>query len=107
MKSCPECGGKNTLRIKYWRCNDCNAVFMRGDDNWISVEDRLPENEGNYIVAEYWFAYDHTDVRQRTYGGKDYGWYYSDEEGDYERYLQGYKMIAWQPLPLPPERRSE
>ena len=69
---------------------------------WISVEDMLPEDDGNYIVAEYWLAYDHLDVKQRAYAGEKYGWVYGNNEDEYFRGAAGYKLIAWMPLPKPP-----
>jgi hypothetical protein len=77
------------------------------DREWISVKDGQPKEPDNYIVAEYWGVYDHTDVRQRTYGGEKYGWCYCKNEDEYERDIRRYKMIAWMPLPEPPESEDE
>ena len=59
---------------------------LRPAPEWISVEERLPEREGDYLV---W-----TDL----YRGHAYTDYYVPGIGWDE-----YEVLAWMPLPEPPE----
>lgn len=79
-----------------------NANGKTSEHRWIPVEERLPEEEGKYLVT---FAIDEK-VRLVGYGccQKDilgnnigFGWY------DLYRgiYFSGKAFIAWQPLPEP------
>ena len=79
-----------------------NANRKTSEHRWIPVEERLPEEEGKYLVT---FAVDEK-VRLVGYGccQKDilgnnigFGWY------DLYRgiYFSGKAFIAWQPLPEP------
>ncbi len=79
-----------------------NANRKTSEHRWIPVEERLPEEEGKYLVT---FAIDEK-VRLVGYGccQKDilgnnigFGWY------DLYRgiYFSGKAFIAWQPLPEP------
>lgn len=79
-----------------------SALEEQEQHRWIPVEERLPEEEGKYLVT---FAIDEK-VRLVGYGccQKDilgnnigFGWY------DLYRgiYLSGKAFIAWQPLPEP------
>ena len=61
---------------------------------WISVEDRLPENDGSYLVTmnsfggrKYigvrWFAKDGEAVNEYELAGQENVWYYHDSEWGY------------------------
>jgi len=70
-------------------------------NEWISVEDRLPEK------GEHVFCYCREDYEQRGYHVKTTHW---DGEGDthefksvYERYIS---VTHWMPLPKPPEEQE-
>ena len=66
-------------------------------DNWISVEDRLPEIKTH--VLAYLKRYDSPVIRML---GKDGGWYYSD--GKSSSGWGGEEPITHsQPLPQPPK----
>ena len=69
--------------------------------NWISVDERLPE-DGNYVLC--WYEYriiggTHDGEIGVMYGIGDYfkGW--TIESGN----RRNIKVIAWQPLPAGPE----
>ena len=63
------------------------------NDGWISVEERLPDNNEDVLVT--------TDVGLITFGYVSHGKWITDQEPDYP--------IAWRPLPEPyrPERSRE
>lgn len=69
---------------------------------WISVKDRLPENEDEYVLAIasgrpkeniIW-----QDAYVFAYYSPESGWY-SDEYPEYE----GFEVTYWTPLPEPPK----
>ena len=70
-------------------------------NNWISVEERLPEN-GNYVLC--WYEYrivggTHDGEIGVMYGIGDYFKRWTIESGS----RRDVKVIAWQPLPAGPE----
>lgn len=75
---------------------------------WISVNDRLPETNGNYIVTAcdegcpygegIWYG---TVVVCAEYYKGDWVWY----EGSQEYSLEGI-VTHWMPLPEPPENNT-
>lgn len=73
---------------------ECMGEYpWRKDDGWISVEDRLPEEEKEVLVT--------TDTGEITFG------YISD--GEWNTGLDPDYPIAWRPLPEPyrPEGKEE
>ena len=78
---------------------------------WISVEDRLPENDGSYLVTinsfggrKYidvrWFAKDGEAVDEYELAGQENVWYYYDSEWGY---ISVDSITNWMPLPQPPK----
>ena len=78
---------------------------------WISVEDRLPENDGSYLVTmnsfggrKYigvrWFAKDGEAVNEYELAGQENVWYYHDSEWGY---ISIDSVTHWMPLPQPPK----
>jgi len=67
-------------------------------DNWISVEERLPEAFVTVIVCD---AAPHTIV--------EVGAGYMREPGKWSAYPLCHKIVVthWQPLPAPPKREGE
>ena len=63
----------------------------READRWISVSERLPEND------DYVLAYDNSDMFVAWFSGKT-GWHSSDNR--FDKYIP---IIAWKPLPEPYE----
>ena len=71
-----------------------NAPTIEARAQWISVEDRLPEESGYYCVA----IKDATMSTKLYYGIRDKTWFGNDEE---------YEVTHWQPLPKPPKMDGE
>ena len=78
---------------------------------WISVEDRLPENDGSYLVTmnsfggyKYidvrWFAKDGEAVNEYELAGQENVWYYHDSEWGY---ISIDSVTHWMPIPEPPK----
>ena len=78
---------------------------------WISVKDRLPENDGSYLVTmnsfggrKYigvrWFAKDGEMVNEYELAGQENVWYYHDSEWGY---ISIDSVTHWMPLPQPPK----
>lgn len=69
-------------------------------NKWISVEDRLPEKEGNYIVAEK-KGNGETYVTERglLHWANGPSWCLSWQE----QYVHEIKVTHWMPLPEPPK----
>ena len=79
-------------------------------NSWISVKDKLPDKNGNYLVTTKYnslrilsYAKDLYKVHEYDFfdkKGKD-GWYDYDSEWGYVSYEDC--IIAWMPLPKPYE----
>lgn len=70
-------------------------------NKWISVEDRLPDND-DYVLC--WYEYriiggTHDGEKARRYGIGDYFKRWTIEDGG----RRNVKVVAWQPLPAPPK----
>ena len=68
--------------------------------NWISVKDRLPENEQT-VLAYYNFG---GKCKIRFYGTLTY--YAFDPEPHWQHEGTGLKVTHWMPLPEPPEEEE-
>lgn len=75
----------------YKECQDIIRKYME-NDGWISVEERLPDNNEDVLVT--------TDAGLITFGYFSHGKWITDQEPDYP--------IAWRPLPEAylPERKE-
>lgn len=81
---------------------------MNSNDDWIPVEERLPDEKEfqrayckNYYAAEFIVMIENATIPTTLYF-KNESWF--DEERNY------YKVIAWQPLPesyRPKEKNNE
>ena len=74
------------------------------DMKWTYVKDRLPEEDGDYIVAKRWSVTDRRDVA--TYGQRHTVWDFeisSFEYGEFSSEL----VYAWMPLPPLPDEMPE
>lgn len=90
----------NPISTPLWKCMQAYADYrlkeykalQQKESNWISVEDRLPEEEGYYLISNIGgIAVDHfyTYETPSTFG-------LSDSE-----------ITHWQPLPDPPPEKKE
>lgn len=80
------------------------------NDGWISVQDKLPEDDVDVLIA-YADIDDenYTDICITTYGYAYLGGNkldFKEWRSPFEYFISNYKVIAWQPLPEPyrPER---
>lgn len=71
--------------------NIINQVEAEYDGGWISVNDKLPEDDSYVLVTE------DDDVYMAYYDEKRQAWYYDTEEGFYRTTY----IDAWMPLPEP------
>lgn len=78
---------------------------------WISVYDRLPQEDGAYLVTANdfgnsqrvkirWFAKDGETVDKYDLAGQKYVWYLYDSECGY---ASTKSVTHWMPLPQPPK----
>ena len=78
---------------------------------WISVTERLPEEDGSYLVTTNdfgnrqgvnirWFAKDGETVDEYELAGQKCVWYFYDSEYGY---VSTNSVTHWMPLPEPPK----
>ena len=107
---CPSCGkvimlcGMCDRSPCDWTENGCkhsDERYRRNNDGWIPVEERLPEEDGIYIIDDRTFnsSWIHTAGFKASSKAwcENHGVYYDDKYGRYE---DG-RVIAWQSLPEP------
>ena len=112
---CPSCVHNGVCRaIDNQPCVECD--HYRVQDEWISVNDRLPEENGNYLcvkvllgscsstITTLLFAKDlnklrYVDFSDIQYIGKAGFYDYDSECGYYD--VDG--VTHWRPLPAPPD----
>ena len=107
---CKYCGVKGSCG--YYRTADrliANGVTVQ---EWISVKDRLPEEDGTYLTALNHhfgahqgvsirkFAKDGETVDEYELAGQKYVWYFYDSEYGY---VQTDSVTHWMPIPQPPK----
>ncbi len=79
------------IAIDTSKCNDCPL-----SQGWISVNDRLPDKPGSYLVVG------------KTGGATVTRWYPPSKHNDYKGHFGGNRreyIRFWMPRPEPPERR--
>ncbi|MBR5607735.1 MAG: DUF551 domain-containing protein [Bacteroidaceae bacterium] len=93
---------------RYIDAYDMAIAALREQPRWISVEERLPEKNGRYLVIHKFYSYNLQGIFSWTdcYDGVEEHlrgramWYdYDSEYGDYA--TSG--VTHWMPLPEPPE----
>lgn len=83
------------------------------NNGWISVEDRLPEDDVDVLVTyEDIDDEEYADITTTTYGNAYLGGNkldFKEWRSPFEYFKSNYKVTAWQYLPEPyrPERNSE
>lgn len=93
--ACLKCGARSLKTryaknaVKKWNARkESNAAALK----WISVEERLPEESGKYLV----YTYDDHIIDA----------YYSEEAGKWRSYsvvVADKRFTHWMPLPMPPK----
>lgn len=127
---CPYCGGEmeyhwenNPMLPEGWfYCLNCHsqapaaksrkeayAAAMKRENGWISVEDQLPEKDGEYLV---WILYDFAEYPQYgivhfDIGAGAFGEFVERFEAGTlgymgDEFLEQKGILAWMPLPDPP-----
>ena len=88
--------------------NMINRQPSMGDNRWIPVSERLPEEYGTYMVAWRPVGYSPEDVMKKTYSGITSFYEMVEYDPDDEALWIGcieqcdnYSVLAWQPLPEP------
>ena len=88
-----------------------NAELRARVQEWISVTERLPEEDGAYLVTTNgvsglqnvktrWFAKDGEMVDAYDLAGQKYVWYFYDSECGY---ASTKSVTHWMPMPKPPK----
>lgn len=102
---------------RYWGSNTSEEIADNLLDSgvtvqeWISVNDRLPEEDGAYLVTTNsfgdcqsvkfrWFAKDGENVDTHDLAGQKDVWYLYDSECGY---VSIKTVTHWMPLPKPPK----
>ena len=105
QSECKECGEKTSKVIVALQEKLANAK-----PKWISVDERLPENNGHYLcfrdgsVDVYGFALNLKKVNKYDFEGqKRSGWYSYDSEYGY---FECTKITHWMPLPEAPKMKG-
>lgn len=111
-----ECTSEDHYIKKAWEhCLDRVVGIIRKhmNDGWISVEERLPEDDVDVLVT---YAdiddEEYADITTTTYGNAYLGGNkldFKEWRSPFEYFKSNYKVTAWQYLPEPyrPERNSE
>ena len=111
-----ECTSEDYYMKKSWEC--ClglvgKIIRKHLNDGWISVEDRLPEDDVDVLVT-YADIDDEedADITITTYGNAHLGGHkldFKEWRSPFEYFKGNYKVMAWQYLPEPyrPERSEE
>ena len=124
LKPCPFCGN-NDIEVKYEEsisgimgiynttCSNCGATFDGRDgthpenrwnnraSGWISVKDRLPEENSTHVLA-----YSRHTVRGVVFEQMGEVDFHLDHEGAhwfYEEVGEMRHVTHWMPMPTPPE----
>lgn len=100
-------------KIIGWCFDKCIDIIRKHMNNgWISVEDRLPEDDVDVLVT---YAdiddEEYADITITTYGNAYLGGNkldFKEWRSPFEYFKSNYKVMAWQYLPEPyrPERRD-
>ena len=90
-----------------------NALIDNGVtvQEWISVKEMLPQEDGAYLVTTHdfgnrqcvkfrWFAKDGETVDKYDLAGQKYVWYFYDSECGY---ASTKSVTHWMPMPQPPK----
>lgn len=92
--------------------NQAKEIIRRMNDGWISVDERLPEDDIDVLIT-YADIDDenYTDICITTYGYTYLGGNkldYKEWRNPFPYFKNNYKIIAWRPLPEPyrPKRRD-
>ena len=80
---------------------------MPGTSAWVSVKDRLPENDEEVLVWYEYFRYGEYNCLYQTWGIGEYFKNYNSWMIDHSTAGHKLRVIAWMPLPKPPKENEE
>lgn len=80
----------------------CSMPTLTPPNEWVSVEERLPENYTDVLCWYEYFRYGDYNRMYQTYG---IGYCINGQWGGEVSNGTKCKVLYWQPLPAPPDRR--
>lgn len=96
---CENRGARDALDEAIYDIRTLKAADVQPVNQWISVEDRLPESEKEVLV---WYKYT-WDAGFTSYGFGINVWYSNAKQWRDGCLLKGVEVLYWQPLPEPPK----
>ena len=87
--------------------DECSKAYDKianfEQQNWVSVKDRLPENNEEVLVWYEYFRYGEYNCLYQTWGIGEYFKNYNSWMIDHSTGGHKLRVIAWMPLPEPPK----